>query len=355
MEIHQFLAGASYGDAITDYALEIRRILRELGYRSLIFAENHDPKLASEVKPLSFYPEFSSKENIIIFHFSIASLASKLAYHLKEKKILIYHNITPAHFFLKFHPHLARECYHGRRELAAFVDKCEVAVGDSEFNRLELVEIGFTRTRVLPVFINFKKFNIEENRVLSRIFGDGKTNILYVGRIIPNKRVDDVIRIFSHYKHYINPNSRLILVGEYRGFERYYDYLLDLIRSLKLTDVHFTGLIPLSELVTYYRLAHIFIIMSEHEGFCLPILEAYYFGLPVIAFAAAAVPETMGGAGILVEEKDPPKIAEIVHKLVEDAEFRKKVIVDEKRVLKKHLSRDLKKELANLLNEINGR
>jgi glycosyltransferase involved in cell wall biosynthesis len=354
MDIHQLLAAAAYGDAISDYAFEIRGALHELGYRSEIFASSYDQRLASEVKPLHLYPGFSNEENIVIVHFSISSAAFKLAYHLKEKKILIYHNITPAELLLDFHPNLAADCYHGRRELAAFVKRCDLAVGVSEFNRKELSDMGFPDTAVLPLFVNFKKFDKEGNKIISRIFRNGKTTFLYVGRIIPNKRVEDVIRVFHYYKNYIDPYSRLILVGEYRSFEQYYNYLQDLLFSLRLTDVHFTGLVPLEELISYYRLANLFLIMSEHEGFCLPIIEAYYFGLPVIAFAAGAVPETMGGSGILVKEKNYPMIAELAKEVIENADLRKRIIAREKEVLTKHLSRDFKGELKALINRVAG-
>ncbi|TKJ36125.1 hypothetical protein CEE39_00330 [bacterium (candidate division B38) B3_B38] len=333
MEVHQMLVSMCYGDAITDYSLEIQKILRRQGYHSEIFVEMCDSRMWKHIRRFEEYPKISSPSNILILHFSILSQVSKLAYHLPDKKILIYHNITPSIFFADFHPHLAGECYHGRRELKAFKDKCDLALGDSEFNRQELENLGFPQTGVLPIILNFRKFEPAPDPLVPHLYPKGRTTFLFVGRMVPNKRVEDIIKLFYCYHKYINPKSQLILVGEYRGFERYYDSLRNLSAELSLEDVHFTGHVELEELIAYYKMADVYISMSEHEGFCVPILEAFYFQTPVVAYNSAAVPYTMRGAGVMVNHKDHPLIAELIHHILSHPSLKEEIIASQNRIL----------------------
>lgn len=338
--IHQLLTSISYGDAIGNYALHIQEILRKRGYASDIFVELIDPRMAGKVKRLEQYLPFSSPDAILIFHFSIGSQTSRLAYHLPDKKILIYHNITPHTFFEFVHPHLSGLLYHGRRELKAFSDRCILALGDSEFNRRELEASGFPSNGVLPISVGFEALDAVPNRVFHRLLEDGKKNFLFVGRVIPNKKFEDLIKVFSYYRECIDHNVRLILAGEFRGFERYYDALQALIHTLKLEDVLFTGHIHQDELVACYRAADLFLCMSEHEGFCVPILEAFHCNIPVIAYAAGAVPATMHGGGLLVNQKDFSAIAETAALCMEDENFRQQVLRSQDKALRQYLTTD---------------
>ena len=327
------LASMSYGDAITDYTLEIQKILQRQGYHSEIFVEMCDGQMWKYTRRFEEYPKLSSPANILILHFSILSRVSKLAYHLPDKKILIYHNITPSKFFADYHPHLAGQCYHGRRELKAFKDRCQLALGDSEFNRQELESLGFPRTGVLSIIIDFRKFYQPADPLVPNLYPKGRTTFLFVGRMIPNKRVEEIIKLFYCYQKYINSKSQLILVGEYRGFERYYDSLKELIAELSLEDVHFTGHVEFEELIAYYKMADVYISMSEHEGFCVPILEAFYFQIPVVAYNSSAVPFTMREGGVLVNHKDFPLIAELIHRIVSHHSLKKEIIASQNRAL----------------------
>ena len=176
-----------------------------------------DPRSARHVRDYREYKDWSSPENVVIFHFSIGSPVSKLFFRVPDRKIMIYHNITPHEYFVDAHRVLARECYKGRLEINLFVDKVDLAVGDSDFNRRELEAVGYKRTGVLPILMNFAKFDGRPDPVTERIFDNGKTTILFVGRIIPNKKFEDVIKIFYFYKKYFNPDSQLILAGDHRG------------------------------------------------------------------------------------------------------------------------------------------
>ena len=144
-------------------------------------------------------------------------------------------------------------------------------------------------------------------------YDDDWVNLLFVGRVIPNKRIEDVIRFFHAYKTYFNPRSRLLLVGAHSGFERYLSLLHHFIATIGAKDVHLVGHVSNEELVAYYELADVFVCASEHEGFCVPLVESFHMGVPVIAYAATAVPSTMDGAGILYTDKDPLHVAGLIN------------------------------------------
>ena len=331
--VHQLLAALSYGDAIGNEALVIQRHLRQAGFESDLFAERVHPRMAHLARPLWEYAEVSSRETVCLFHFSIGSAAGRLIFHAPDRLVSIYHNITPAHFFLGFHPHLVGLCHHGRRELQAFAPRTTLALGDSEFNRQELEHAGYVQTAVLPIVLDLSVYRQPPSAVVRRLYRDGRTNLLFVGRIIPNKKIDDLIRTFACYQRHVNPRSRLLLVGDHRGHEKYYDRLQELVRDLRLDEVVFSGHVDDDDLRAYYSVADLFLCLSEHEGFCVPLLEAMSFGVPVLAFDAGAVAETLRGAGVLLKEKDPQLVAELIQDVLTRPDLRRKVLSSQERAM----------------------
>jgi glycosyltransferase involved in cell wall biosynthesis len=333
VRVHQLLAALSYGDAIGNEALAIQRHLRAAGHESDIFAEMVHPRVAHLARPLWEYSRVSSPDTVCLFHFSIGSAAGRLVHRAPDRLVVVYHNITPARFFLGFHPHLAGLCHHGRRELEAFAGRTELGLGDSEFNRKELEEAGFARTAVLPIVLDLSLYDRPPSPVVRRLYDDGRTNVLFVGRIIPNKRVDDVIRAFAVFQKWFRPHSRLLLVGDHRGFERYFDRLQELVRELRVDEVVFTGHVDDDELLACYRAADAFVCLSEHEGFCVPLQEAMCFGLPVIAYDAGAVRETLRGGGVLLQDKSPELVAELLDQLTRGTALRRAVLASQARAV----------------------
>jgi len=352
MDIHQFSTSLTYGDAISDEMLEIQKVLREKGHSSEIFTRFFDRRLAALRRDYREYKKLSSPANVVIFHFSIGSPVSKLFFRVPDRKIMIYHNITPHEFFVDWHRILARECYKGRLEIRLFVDKVDLAVGDSDFNRRELEAAGYPRTGVLPILMDFSKFDRPGDPVTQHLFGDGKTTILFVGRVIPNKKFEDIIKVFHLYKKYFNPDSRLILAGDYRGLERYFASLLDLIDRLGLRDVHFSGHVDFGELVAFFDLADVYLSLSEHEGFGVPILEAFYRKIPVVGFDAGAVGETMNGGGVLLGEKDFFRTAALIDVLVRNKGLRQAVIQGQLKALEKYSRANVSRVLQQLIEEV---
>ncbi|MEQ1908546.1 MAG: glycosyltransferase [Vicinamibacterales bacterium] len=316
--VHQVLATLGYGDAIGHEVLGIQRVLRAAGYESDIFVETADPRLEPLTRHYRELVDASHPENLLLHHFSIGSRASRTAYALPDRMALIYHNITPPEYFAAVHRTLARQCFRGRREIHAYVDRCDMALGDSEFNRQDLESLGFDRTAVLPVVPDLSHLDDPADWFVAQQFDDEWTNILFVGRVIANKKIEDVIRCFHAYHTTFNPRSRLIIAGVFNLFERYFAALTHLVNQLGLQHVHFAGHVSDAELVAYYEVADLFLCCSEHEGFCVPIIEAFYKRIPVLAYAATAVPATMDGAGVLFDTKDPAYVASLMDGILSD-------------------------------------
>jgi glycosyltransferase involved in cell wall biosynthesis len=273
----------------------------------------------------------------MVFHFSIGGELVEFFRNLKCRKVLVYHNITPPEYYAAIDPAAARRLEEGYARLASLRDCVELALADSEFNKSGLVAAGYSNVEVVPPLVDFGLLDQEPDADVLRKQGDMSTKILFVGRLVPNKKLEDVIKVFYFYQKTVNPQSRLFLVGSYAREGRYYSYLRGLVTELKMVadvrDVVFAGHVTFRELLAYYRLADVFLCMSEHEGFCIPLLEAMHFGIPIIAYRSSAVPETLGGASIVVNEKGPEAIAEMIHEMVENRAFREKIIEQQNRRL----------------------
>ncbi len=350
--VHQVLATLGYGDAIGHEVLGIQRALRGAGFVSDIFVETADPRLESLTRDYREMVDAVGADDLLLHHFSIGSRASRTAYALPARMVLVYHNITPPEYFVGVHRELARQCYRGRRELAAYVSRCDLALGDSEYNRRELEAFGFAPTGVLPVVPDFSHLDVERNWLLAREFDDEWTNILFVGRVIPSKRFDDLIRFFHAYRARYNPRSRLLLVGSYSGFERYLAQLHALVARLRTPGVHFIGHVTNEELAAFYEVADLFLCASEHEGFCVPIVEAFYMDVPVLAYAATAVPATMDGGGVLYETRDPARVAALMHVLLDDAAARERVLAAQAAALDRLRGRDFAGTLVGFVRQV---
>ena len=326
IRIHQVLATLGYGDAIGHEVLGIQRVLRSAGYESDIFVETADYRLEPQTRDYRELVDASDPDNLLLHHFSLGSKASRTAYALPDRMALIYHNITPPEYFVGVHRTLARQTFRGWRELKAYADRCDLAMGDSEFNRADLEALGFPRTAVLPVVPDFSHLDREPNWLAAGEFDDAWTNILFVGRMIANKKIEDLIRWFHAYHTICNPRSRLLLVGAQTQFERYVASLHQLVARLGTPHVHFAGHVSDEELVAFYDVADLFLCASEHEGFCVPLVEAFYKEVPVLAYAATAVPSTMDGAGVLFEDRDPLHVARLMDAIVSDGELQDRIV-----------------------------
>jgi glycosyltransferase involved in cell wall biosynthesis len=350
--VHQVLATLGYGDAIGHEVLGIQRVLRAAGYVSDIFVETADPRLEDLTFDYRDLVGAVAPDDVLIHHFSIGSRASRTAYALPGRMVLVYHNITPPEYFVGVHKDLVRLCYRGRRELTAYPNRCDLALGDSEFNRQELEAIGFSRTEVLPVVPDFSHLDLPPDRRLAAGFDDGSTNVMFVGRVIPNKKLEQIIRTFHVYRTRLNPRARLLLVGSYSGFERYLAMLHGLIARLGTPDVFFLGHVANEELTALYDVADLFLCASEHEGFCVPIVEAFYKRIPVVAYAATAVPATMDGGGVLYHEQDPWRVAEVIAAVLDDPALEEAVVASQDAALARLRAKDFAGTLLRQVDSV---
>lgn len=327
-EIHQIVCGFQKGDAISTNAVRLQNIFRAWGYESEIFCplRHIAPPLRDQAKDIGEHRSRSRSGNIVLYHFSIGSETVGYFKGLPDRKVLVYHNITPGHFYRGLYDERSMLLDQGRVALKELAPVPELSLADSGYNAAELEEAGYRNVKVLPIILDFAHLDRHtDETVIKRYSGDIR-NILFVGRIVPNKRYEHLIMAFHAYRQFIGKPARLLLVGSYIQMERYLAYLHNLVHELKLKDVIFTGHMIQDRLVAHFRVADLFLSMSEHEGFCIPLLEAMHFSVPVMAYAAAAVPETLGGSGILFREKDYRRIAEMMDLVLDDRKIRSRVI-----------------------------
>jgi L-malate glycosyltransferase len=356
MRVHQMTATLAYGDAVSNDILEIDHRLKQWGLDADIYAEIIEPRLAHVGQLDQAYVRYlAESRDVLIYHYSIFSANLKLYAQTQNRKIVVYHNITPPEFFHGFDNYLEGLCRIGRLALPQLRD-CDLALAVSEFNRQELVAAGIPehRTAVLPIFLGLDKFaHTGRNRALyRRMRQNGRVNLLCVGRLAPNKGCDDLIKLFYTYRSYVNPAAHLWLVGN-RAFVKYVRYLEALVVRLGLEDaVSFTDRVSLSDLRTYYEAADILLSGSRHEGFGVPLLEAMYFGLPIVAYAAGAVPETLGGAGVLFNRWAYAEVAELLDTVCRNEDLRRKIIRNQRTRLADFDPTLVANKLRSALNEL---
>ncbi|MGE5200107.1 MAG: glycosyltransferase, partial [Rhodospirillaceae bacterium] len=305
MVVNQWVPSAHRGDAIGDSARAVRDRLRAQGHDADIFALSIDDDMRGDARP--FGEPAAAAGDVTILHFAIPSPMTEAFARLPRGRVLQYHNITPARFYAPYDPGIFRLATLGRRELASLAGRTDLALGDSEFNRRELEELGFADTGVFPVAVDVSRIvDAPRTPALEAWLNDGLTNFLFVGRMVPNKKVEDILRLAEHYKRYVDAHYRFIFVGRDDGVPRYANMLRAFVVELGwLPDrVLFTGAVPDRELAAYYRYSSVYISMSEHEGFCVPLVEAMAADLPVLAYSCTAIPDTLGGAGVQFAPKD---------------------------------------------------
>ena len=331
MKIDQWVPTLHRGDAIGDSARLMRDAFRRWGHQAEIYALELDEDLADDGRPWSA----RAAGDAVIFHYALPSPMTAALRDHPGRRVLLHHNITPPEFFHGWDPEMAHICEIGRRELETVSADVHLGLGDSEYNRQELEAAGFAPTGVLPIFLDFDRYREPADPVTLRVLGDGRTNILFVGRLAPNKRQDDLIRMAAAWKRFISPDVRLVLVGKPPRRPGYADALRSLAYELGFTsaEVLFLGHVPHRELLACYAAAHVFVSMSEHEGFGVPLVEAMLMGVPILARARAAVPHTLGGAGVMFDGDPLDEVAEMAHRLATDRALREAVIAGQRRRL----------------------
>ncbi len=352
-KVLQVVSSLNFGDAIGNDVIAIDKILREEKIPTKIYTKEIHKKLVSaNVSLLEELPDLH-EEDILIYH---AASEDDFMNRLKDlpcKRLLWYHNITPEFFFKDYDDFAYVSCKNGLQLIKEIKDDVDYAVADSVFNKHDLLQYGYScPITVIPILIPFFDYENDPDRKILETYNDDYTNLLFVGRMAPNKKVEDIIRQFAYYKKNVNNKSRLFLVGNYNENDKYFQSLLLIIKKESISDVIFSGHISFEAILAYYTIADVFLCMSEHEGFCVPLVEAMKFRLPVIAYNCTAIPETLNGAGVLVNDKSPENVAHTIRDLLTDVKLQEKIQIAQKENLERLSYQSVKKQIIDFIKEI---
>lgn len=351
--IHQLVAGFAPGDAISNEAVLLQRIFKSWGSESEIFCNPAytQQKYQALSRDLAGMNRDINPEDTVILHLSTGSEVNRIFAGLSCRKAIIYHNMTPSSYFTLVNPKVAGELEKGRAQLKSLACAASVNTAVSRFNALELEAQGYRDVKVLPLILDLDLLVAEPAPEVLERYGDGTTNVLFVGRGAPNKKIEDVITSFYYFKKHVCRDSRLIHVGSFAGMDPYRLLIKSQAAELGLPreSVIFAGTVTQAQLNAYYSVADLFLCMSEHEGFCIPLLESMLHKVPVVAYSAAAVPETLDGAGVLVREKNFEAIAEIMGEIINSRQLKDAVVAKQNDRIRKYKARDLASELKSCL------
>ena len=351
----QLVQTLSHGDAISGHALGLSKLLAERGYRAEVFAERLHPRalgLGGLVEDMARIP--AGRDDLIFYHYSLDSELIEVFRDFPGRRVLVYHNVTPEKFLIGHHPELVEFLARGREALAGLVGVTDFSLADSEWNRQELEQLGFHPTATLPVLVDFARLHVKPDPLTTRWLERSGTRVLFVGRVIPNKGHHALIQAFAAYQRLFDPQARLLLAGEFRSIESYNHELVRFTEEAKVRNVEFLGHVSDEALAALYRAADVFVCLSRHEGFGVPLLEAFAFGVPVVALASTAVPDTCGDAAIQIDRDDPLLVAALIDALVGDAALRRTVVEGQRRRLESFSTDRIAARLDELLGGIVG-
>lgn len=320
--VHQFHPTIAFGDAVGNDCFQLQHLLWQHGVRSDLFAEEARDEVRPFVRDWRGLVHEPVDRSALLVHVSMGNDVLDDVATLPQPKAVVYHNITPAHFFEGINEQNRHYAALGREQLRRLAGACALGIADSEYNRRELEEAGFALTAVVPLLLDWRGYEVEPDERVARALATERTDIAVIGQILPQKAIHDVIAAFARYRE-SDAHARLHLVGSHAMSGDYLERVRALVRSHDLTEsVTFTGSVSQEELIAYYRGATVLLTLSDHEGFCAPLVEAMRFELPIVAHSAGAIPETLGDAGILLEDKSPDAVAEALTRAVGDAQLR---------------------------------
>lgn len=329
IRIVQILESLNYGDGIGNDCLAIHKTLTEAGYDAAIFATNIDSRVQEmRINGVKFLERYADNADIILCHIAYKwDFLLKLD-KLRGKKIFVWHNITPPRLLEEYGDfESAAGCRKGLKQVKQIRQVPSLCLTSSNYNKRDLENMGYVcPIHIFPHLAEFKGNEDYDQDLLAHYKDDGFVNILFVGRISPNKKQQDIISAFYRYNTNINKKSRLFIVGGGNKDSAYCIALKEYPAFIGLDNVIFTGHVSDRQKTSYYKLADVFLCMSEHEGFCVPLLEAMHYKVPIIAYDSSAVTETLGGAGLLLKSKNPALVAEAIDRVIQDKNLRTALI-----------------------------
>ncbi|MBO6214244.1 MAG: glycosyltransferase family 4 protein, partial [Lachnospiraceae bacterium] len=352
MRVVQLGLKISYGDAVSNDLLAIDSLLKAHGIESLIYAREFDRRYRGRVKSFQKIPALK-KDDILLYHMAAAGGFNEYIRRQSCIKVIRYHNLTPPHFYKYYNEGNYRACIKGISEVKELRDYTDYCINDSDYNSSDLRKYGYgCPMYTVPIIMAFTEYDREVDPVMYNRLKDGRINILFTGRMVPNKKIEDLIEVFYYYKKYWNENARIILAGSFDKKEAYCRKLLDYIEKLGINDIYITGHIPFESLLACYKASDVYLSLSEHEGFCVPLVEAMYFNIPIVTYTAGAVSSTMGDNTITLKSKDPIETAGVVDRIVTDGSLRENIIKTQKENLKRFLPETTGKQFIEAIKHI---
>jgi glycosyltransferase involved in cell wall biosynthesis len=326
---HQFVPTLEPG-AIGTHLLEVQRLMRDRGVESEVFAQVTRPSMVGRSRHFSEYRRHRDRDAAIMYHTSIGSVVADFVRDRGETLVVDHHNVTPLKFLGAWEPALVQPVRRGIDQARELGGRASLGLAHSAFSEADLIEAGYSATAVVPILVDLDTFQGESDPDTAAALGEAKAaggaNWLFVGRVVPNKCQHDLVKAFAVYRRVYDPKARLHIVGG-SSSDTYWRALTDFVTALDLGDaVTLTGSVPQEVLVAHYRAADVFVCLSEHEGFCVPLLESMHHRVPIVAFAAAAVPETLDGAGVVLASKAPATVAAAVQRVLTDDALRSRLV-----------------------------
>jgi glycosyltransferase involved in cell wall biosynthesis len=318
VKVSQILCAAGPVDAVTNQALSWRTEFERWGWGGRVFSARAAPDMSR--RDIRALRELEPDADVLLLHYSGYGRDLEPVFSARARTLLLYHNVTPEEWFWPYEPVEAVVCKLGRSQLKELAGLADRLAGVSQYNATELTELTGRQAAVVPVLFDPARLGPPGPAERS-----GPPTVLFVGRLAPHKRQDLIIRAFAHF-HRRRPDARLVLVGTPLS-PSYGQELQTLAERVAPGAVTFETGLTSQELAQRYRSAHVLLCLSEHEGFCIPLLEAFHFGLPVVARDAAAVGEVVGDAGVLLDWEDGlTTVAELLEIVVSDGELRTELL-----------------------------
>ncbi len=327
MRVDQVIPSLASRDAIGVHTVHLRDGLRQAGIDSDIFYGSFTPDVQHEGRSVTELGR-AGRARWLLYQSSIGSPVFDIFAARPEAKLVNYHNITPAALLRDWEPNVGYEVALGRTQLARLAPQSRFAVADSAFNESELRALGYADTAVVPLLIDMHRKSDDPDpvaaaRLAQQKAAAGGADLVFVGKVSPHKAPHDLVKMLSVLRRLYDPAARLHLVGSPLG-ATYEPALRAFVHELGLDDaVHFAGSVSEAELEAYLLAADVFVCASDHEGFCVPLAEAMGHGIPIVAYGVTAVPETVGGAGLVLADKSPVRFATAVHRVLSDDTLRR--------------------------------
>jgi glycosyltransferase involved in cell wall biosynthesis len=347
--VDQLLAGFATGDAISHEARILQKLFRAEGYRSDLFvdAAHAGAHMKTTWHPLEAYKPHPEK--LLIYHYAGESPATQCFLSSESRKIIRYHNITPGHFFKRYDDQLAERLEKSRKELVDVCRQADALWAVSEYNAKEIRDLDVGSVTVFSLMFDPDSVTGTADPEFTQKIASDTVDVLFVGRLVPNKNIEELIQAFAVYHHRINPMSRLFIVGSEWSCPRYYTMLKLLSAEMSTQRIHFQGFVSAAHLPSYYEIADVFITTSLHEGYCLPVIEAMHKGVPVIARETGGIPEALGNAGVLYQNLSITELAELIHLVTSDPHWKERILASQQKRMAALMRRPIKREIEDLL------